>query len=84
MDSSRGGGRDEGSAADPRTDRGDCTDRADRTGRPEAASPDTHATEGTWAPAESGGRLVSLDEDQFEALVGPLRDGWRQPPAQPG
>jgi hypothetical protein len=75
MDSWRGGGRDEGSAADPHTDRGDRTDRADRTSRPEAASPDTHAGEGTWAPAESGGRMVSLDEEQFEALVRPLRDG---------
>lgn len=74
MVSRRGHGQDEGSAVDPPTGR---TDRAD-TAPQKTRQPDTHATKGTWAPAKSGGRVVSLDEDQFEALVRPLREGRRR------
>jgi hypothetical protein len=85
MQTRRGHGRADGSAPDSRTD------------RTEATTPGTSGQDGTdgtatWAPAEQGGRLVSLDEDQFAALVRPLRDARdardgrdarRQPPPAP-
>jgi hypothetical protein len=80
-----GDGHDEGSATGSRTDRSECAerpDRTDRTDRAAAAGPSSaDAAERVWAPAATGGDLVSLDEDQFAALVRPLRDV--QPHATP-
>lgn len=70
MQTRRGHGRADGSAPDSRIDRGEAV----TSGTSATSGPDGVDGAATWAPAEQGGRLVSLDEDEFAALVRPLRD----------
>jgi hypothetical protein len=79
MQAWRGHGHDAGPATG--SDRSECVERTDRAAPGGPSNAD--AVEGVWAPAATGGDLVSLDEDVFAALAGPLRDVRRRPATPP-
>jgi hypothetical protein len=76
MNPRRERGQDEGSARDARPESRPQTP----TSAP-GTETDAEGAEAAWAPAGTGGGVVSLDEGQFEALVRPFR---KPPFREPG